>query len=110
MAITNPTKYVTVRRLERFKAKLSKSDVGLSNVGNFKAVSTVAEQGLSSAEQANARTNIGAAPASTTYTKTEVDTKIADVNKKYMVTVDGHKAIFSNSPATVNNHKIILVY
>lgn len=38
----------------------TKSDVGLSNVGNFKAVSTVANQGLTDAEKTNARTNIGA--------------------------------------------------
>lgn len=37
----------------------TKADVGLDNVGNFKAVSTVANQGLSSTEQANARANIG---------------------------------------------------
>lgn len=39
---------------------VTKSDVGLGNVGNFKAVSTVANQGLTSTEQSNARTNIGA--------------------------------------------------
>ena len=39
---------------------VTKAQVGLSNVGNFKAVSTVANQGLSSTEQANARANIGA--------------------------------------------------
>lgn len=39
---------------------VSKSDVGLGNVGNFKAVSTEASQGLSSTEQANARANISA--------------------------------------------------
>ena len=38
----------------------TKSDVGLGNVGNFKAVSTVASQGLSNAEKVNARANIGA--------------------------------------------------
>ncbi len=38
---------------------VTKSDVGLGNVGNFKAVSTVASQGLTSTEQGNARTNIG---------------------------------------------------
>lgn len=43
---------------------MAKSDVGLGNVGNFKAVSTVASQGLSSTEQANARANIAAAAAS----------------------------------------------
>lgn len=39
---------------------LTKSDVGLGNVGNFKAVSTVANQGLSSDEKSAARANIGA--------------------------------------------------
>lgn len=43
---------------------LNASDVGLGNVGNFKAVSTVANQGLSSTEQENARTNIGAGTSS----------------------------------------------
>lgn len=38
----------------------TKSDVGLSNVGNYKAVSTVASQELSDTEKANARANIGA--------------------------------------------------
>ena len=43
---------------------VTKSDVGLGNVGNFKAVSTVASQGLSDTEKANARTNIGAGTSS----------------------------------------------
>ena len=38
----------------------TKSDVGLGNVGNFKAVSTVANQNLTDAEKVNARANIGA--------------------------------------------------
>lgn len=38
----------------------TKSDVGLGDVGNFKAVSTVASQGLTSTEKSNARANIGA--------------------------------------------------
>lgn len=42
----------------------SASDVGLGNVGNFKAVSTEANQGLTSTEQSNARTNIGAGTSS----------------------------------------------
>lgn len=42
----------------------SKSDVGLGNVGNFKAVSTVASQGLTDTEKANARANIGAGTSS----------------------------------------------
>jgi hypothetical protein len=43
---------------------LSSSDVGLGNVGNFKAVSTVASQGLSDTEKSNARANIGAGTSS----------------------------------------------
>lgn len=45
---------------------LAASDVGLGNVGNFKAVSTVASQGLTSTEQSNARANIGAGTSSLT--------------------------------------------
>lgn len=66
---------------------LSASDVGLGNVGNFKAVSTVASQGLTDTEKSNARANIGAQPsgnyasASHThddryYTESEINTKL----------------------------------
>lgn len=44
----------------------TKSDVGLGNVGNFKAVSTVASQGLTDTEKSNARTNIGAGTSNLT--------------------------------------------
>ena len=54
---------VTTAQLKTDMA-LSKSDVGLGNVGNFKAVSTVASQGLTDTEKANARTNIGAGTSS----------------------------------------------
>lgn len=37
-----------------------KSELGLDNVGNYKAVSTVSDQGLTEQEKANARANIGA--------------------------------------------------
>lgn len=46
------------------KPTYTASEVGLGNVGNFKAVSTVASQGLSSTEKANARANIGAGTSS----------------------------------------------
>lgn len=39
---------------------ITKDNIGLGNVGNFKAVSTVANQGLTEEEKANARANIGA--------------------------------------------------
>lgn len=45
------------------------SDVGLGNVGNFKAVSTVASQGLTDTEKSNARANIGAGTGNGTYSK-----------------------------------------
>lgn len=43
---------------------VTKSDLGLGNVGNYKAVSTVASQGLTAQEQTNSRANIGAGSAS----------------------------------------------
>ena len=43
---------------------LTKTDLGLGNVGNFKAVSTVANQGLTSSEKSAARANIGAGTSS----------------------------------------------
>ena len=43
---------------------VTKSQIGLGNVGNFKAVSTVAGQGLTEDEKANARTNIGVGTSS----------------------------------------------
>lgn len=46
------------------KPTYTASEVGLGNVGNFKAVSTVANQGLSSTEKSNARANIGAGTSS----------------------------------------------
>lgn len=48
---------------------VTKTDVGLSNVGNFKAVSTVASQVLSDTEKSNARANIGAGTGNGTYSK-----------------------------------------
>ena len=41
---------------------ITKSDLELENVGNFKAVSTVASQSLTDTEKANARDNIAAQP------------------------------------------------
>ena len=45
---------------------LTKSDVGLSNVGNFLAVSTAAKQNLTEGQKSNARANIGAGTSSLT--------------------------------------------
>lgn len=46
------------------KPSYTKDEVGLGNVGNFKAVSTIANQGLTDDEKANARSNIGAGASS----------------------------------------------
>lgn len=53
----------------------TKSDIGLGNVGNFKAVSTVASQGLTDTEKANARANIGAGTSSFSGSYTDLSNK-----------------------------------
>lgn len=71
------------------KPSYSAGEVGLGNVGNFKAVSTVSSQGLSDAEKSNARANIGAQAAGSYaasththddryYTESETDTKLKE--------------------------------
>lgn len=49
------------------KPSYTKSEVGLGNVGNYKAVSTVSGQGLTETEKQNARNNIGASSFSGNY-------------------------------------------
>lgn len=57
------------------KPTYTASEVGLGNVGNFKAVSTVASQGLSSTEQSNARANIGAGTSNFSGSYTDLSNK-----------------------------------
>lgn len=45
---------------QKTKPTYTASEIGLGNVGNFKAVSTVESQGLTDTEKSNARANIGA--------------------------------------------------
>ena len=45
---------------QKTKPTYTASEIGLGDVGNFKAVSTVASQGLTDTEKSNARANIGA--------------------------------------------------
>lgn len=52
---------------------ITKTNVGLGNVGNFKAVSTVASQGLTDTEKANARANIGAGTGNSNFSGAYVD-------------------------------------
>lgn len=74
---------------------VTKSDVGLGNVGNFKAVSTVANQGLSTTEKANARANIGS------------PTKTSDLQNDSNFVVDAN---YEHLPLTVVNGKLCIVY
>ena len=61
---TDPT--VPAWAKAKTKPTYTASEVGLGNVGNFKAVSTVASQGLTDTEKSNARANIGAGTSSLT--------------------------------------------
>lgn len=74
---------------------VTKTDVGLGNVGNFKAVSTVANQGLSTTEKANARANIGS------------PTKTSDLQNDSNFVADAN---YEHLPLTVVNGKLCIVY
>ena len=54
---------------------VTKSDIGLGNVGNFKAVSTIASQGLTTTEKSNARANIGAGTSNFSGSYTDLTNK-----------------------------------
>ncbi len=69
---------------------LSKSDVGLGNVGNFKAVSTVASQGLTNTEKSNARNNIGAGTSNFSGSYTDLSNKPAVPSKTSELTNDSN--------------------
>lgn len=75
----------------------TKSDVGLGNVGNFKAVSTVASQGLSSTEQSNARANIGAGTSSLVLGEGETNAYYGDKGK---IAYDHSQAAHARTDAT----------
>lgn len=72
------------------KPSYSAGEVGLGNVGNFKAVSTVSSQGLSDAEKSNARANIGAQAAGTYLTEHQ------DISGKLDNTATGANSLLSN--------------
>lgn len=76
------------------KPSYSAGEVGLGNVGNFKAVSTVANQGLSDAEKSNARANIGAQAAGTYLTEHQ------DISGKLDNTATGADSLLSKITAS----------
>lgn len=59
---------------------ITKANIGLSAVGNFKAVSTAASQGLTAAEQLNARTNVGIETLNRVYNNSDFDTLLFGTN------------------------------
>lgn len=67
---------------------LTASDVGLGNVGNFKAVSTQSNQGLTATEKENARTNIGAGTSSFSGNYTDLSNKPTIPTKVSQLTND----------------------
>lgn len=96
-----------------------KSAAGLDNVGNFKAVSTVASQGLTDTEKSNARTNIGAGTSNLTIgttgttaaagnhthttslaTDTGTPTVTLETNKTYKLTAGGTSVILKTPVGT----------
>lgn len=76
------------------KPSYTAGEVGLGNVGNFKAVSTVANQGLSDSEKSNARSNIGAQVAGTYLTEHQ------DISGKLDNTATGANSLLSNLTAS----------
>lgn len=85
---------------------MTKSDVGLGNVGNFKAVSTVANQGLTDTEKSNARANIGAGNSSLTLGTGSTNAYYGDKgNSAYTHAVTNKGSAFSSGfyKITTNN-------
>lgn len=76
------------------KPSYSANEVGLGNVGNFKAVSTVSGQGLSDTEKNNARANIGAQAAGTYLTEHQ------DISGKLDNTATGADSLLSKITAS----------
>ena len=81
---------------------VTKSQVGLGNVGNFKAVSTEANQGLSSTEQGNARTNIGAG----TYSKPGGGIPSSDLAQAVQNLLTAAGTALQSSDLTTLNNKV----
>ena len=79
---------------------VTKSDVGLGNVGNFKAVSTVANQGLSSTEKSNARANIGAGTGNGTYSKPSGGIPKSDLASAVQTSLDRADTSLQHSTVT----------
>lgn len=87
---------------------ITKANVGLGNVGNFKAVSTVANQSLSTTERSNARTNIGLGNVddkSVETIKSEFTGSIASGNDKFVKGGDVYTALAGKEGSFAINYK-----
>lgn len=100
--LTNDSGYITNNLITGVKGdsessyrtgnvNITKANIGLGNVGNFKAVSTVASQGLTSTEKSNARANIGAGTSSLTINQVISETDTRYVAKNSDIDLDGHE-------------------
>lgn len=83
---------------QKTKPTYTASEVGLGNVGNFKAVSTVESQGLTDTEKSNARANIGAQVAGSYASSTH------NHDDKYQA--KGSYAASNHTHTTVNGHTV----
>lgn len=84
---------------------VTKSQVGLGNVGNFKAVSTVASQGLSETEKDNARTNLGLGSMATKSSLAESD--IPSIHKSKISDFPTSLPANGGDSTTVNGHTVL---
>lgn len=82
---------------------ITPANIGLGNVGNFKAVSTVASQGLSDTEKANARTNIGAGTSSFSGSYNDLSNKPTIPTKTSQLTNDSG---YTTNTGTVTSVKV----
>ena len=85
------------------KPSYTASEVGLGNVGNYKAVSTVASQGLSDTEKSNARSNIGAGTSSFSGSYNDLSNKPTIPTKVSQLTNDSG---YTTNTGTVTGVKV----
>lgn len=82
---------------------ITPANIGLGNVGNFKAVSTVSSQGLSDTEKSNARTNIGAGTSSFSGSYNDLSNKPTIPTKTSQLTNDSG---YTTNTGTVTGVKV----
>lgn len=84
---------------------VTKAQVGLGNVGNFKAVSTESNQGLTDTEKSNARTNLGLGSMATKDSLAESD--IPSIHKSKISDFPTSLPANGGNSSTVNGHTVL---